>query len=59
MNTATIVKDKKGVYHIRISKQQPQIGGDVEVIEVLNQRDDESIDDFQERAIRFVKECLP
>jgi hypothetical protein len=56
MRTATIVKDRQnGMIHIRIGKE-PQTGGTVDLIEVLQQRDDESLEEFKERCIRFVKE---
>lgn len=55
-HTATIVKDKNDVYHVRISKDGPQDGGDVELIEVLNQRDNETLEEFKERALSFVRE---
>jgi len=54
--SATIVQDKSGVYHIRISTKGPQIGGDVEVIEVLF-ADTEA--EIKKKAIDFVEEYKP
>ena len=57
MRSATIVREKKGgMIHIRIDKNAPQTGGDVEVLEVLHQKDGESLEAFKERCVRFVKE---
>lgn len=53
MYTATIVKDKQGVYHIRISSKGPQTGGDVEVIEILYDSDQERL---KEKSVKYVKE---
>ena len=54
--SATIVRDKGGVYHIRISTKGPQIGGDVEVIEVLF-ADTEA--EIKKKAFDFVEEYEP
>ena len=58
MRSATIVREKKDPsrIYIRIDKGAPQTGGDIEVIEVLQQKDGESLEDFKERCVRFVKE---
>jgi hypothetical protein len=56
MHSATIVKDDKGHFHIRISKDGPQTGGKVKLIEILHQKDGESLDAFKERAVKFVQE---
>ena len=53
MYTATIVKDKKGVYHIRISTSGPQTGGDVEIVEILSDNDE---DKLKEKAVKYVRE---
>jgi len=53
MYTATIVKDKKGVFHIRISTAGPQTGGDVEVIEILSDADEEKL---KKKAVKYVRE---
>jgi hypothetical protein len=53
MYTATIVKDKQGVYHIRISSKGPQTGGDVKVIEILYDSDQEKL---KTKAVKYVKE---
>ncbi len=53
MYTATIVKDKQGVYHIRVSSRGPQTGGDVEVIEILSDTDQERL---KKKAVKYVKE---
>lgn len=55
MHNATIVKDKNGQYHIRIHPDAPQTGGNVKVIEVLQQKDGESLDQLKERALKFVQ----
>ena len=56
MYTATIVKDKQGVYHVRISSKGPQTGGDVKVIDVLQSRSGESQEQLKERALKYVQE---
>ena len=57
MLTATIVKDKtNGCIHIRIDKNGPQTGGDVEIIEVLQQKDDETDEELKLRALAYVHE---
>lgn len=57
MRSATIIKEKKsGTIHIRIDKNDPQTGGEIDVVEVLHQKNGESLEDFKERCIRFVKE---
>ncbi len=53
MYTATIVKDKQGVYHIRISSKGPQTGGDVEVIEILSDTDQERL---KQKAVTYVQQ---
>lgn len=59
MLKATIVRDKDGTYHIRISKDSPQTGGDVELIEILDQKPGESEGAFKERAVEFVRNRAP
>ncbi len=54
----TIVKDKKPgldrpTYHFRVGTKA-EIGGDVEVIEVLNQKDSESRAELEKRAEDFL-----
>jgi hypothetical protein len=57
MYTATIVKDKQGCYHIRISsKPEPQTGGDVKVIEILR---DDDYERLKKKAQQYVKEVAP
>jgi len=51
--TATIVKDKSGTYHVRISKKGPQTGGDVELIELLYGDNEQEL---KERAVKFINE---
>ena len=53
MYTATIVKDKKGVFHIRVSSKGPDTGGDVEVIEILSDPDQKKL---KEKAVKYVQE---
>lgn len=53
MYTATIVKDKQGVFHIRISTKGPQTGGDVEVVEILSGSDQKKL---EEKAVKYVRE---
>jgi len=53
MYTATIVKDKQGVFHIRISSKGPDTGGDVEVIEILSDTDQKKLKD---KAIKYVQQ---
>ncbi len=53
MLRATIVKERyKDQYHVRIGKE-PQKGGDVEVIEILVQREGESKEELAARAHEF------
>ncbi|MFA6603883.1 MAG: hypothetical protein WCT10_03520 [Patescibacteria group bacterium] len=54
--SATIVRDKKGAYHIRISNKGPQTGGDVEVIEILY---GDASDELGKRAVKFIKGYRP
>jgi len=54
--SATIVRDKNGVYQIRISNKGPQTGGDVEVIDILY-ADTEA--EIKSKAIKFVEEYEP
>ncbi len=59
MLTGTIVKLPNGTYKVRISTRGPQTGGDIEVIEILQQKDGESEEDFKKRCLRFVHEECP
>ena len=52
MYSATIVKDKQGVYHIRISSKGPQTGGDVEIIEILQDADQEKL---KKKSVDYVQ----
>lgn len=59
MLTATIVRDKDGVYHIRISKKGPDTAGDVTVIDILLQKDGENYDAFKFRCQEYVRDHKP
>ena len=53
---ATIVRHKvTGIYHIRIGPQ-PDDKGEVELIEVLVQKDGETVEAFKERTRQFVQD---
>ncbi len=52
MYVATIVRDKRGKYYVRIATA-PQTGGDVTVIDVLNGTDR---DELERRARRYAEE---
>lgn len=52
--TATIVKDAKQCIHVRISRDGPQTGGDVKVIEILQSKDEETAEEFKLRALAYV-----
>jgi hypothetical protein len=55
MYVATVIKEKKnGHYHVRIGKK-PQVGGDVDVIDVLNGAD---LKELKDRAERLVSELI-
>jgi hypothetical protein len=58
MLRATIVREKqlrdgRNSYHVRIG-QEPQTGGDVEVIEILGQKDGETRRQLDVRAYNFL-----
>lgn len=59
MQTATIIRIPPGRYEIRMDPKGAQAGGDVTVIEVLQQKDGESLEEFKERCVRFVREECP
>ncbi len=54
--SATIVKDKNGTYHIRVSSKGPQTGGDVEVLEILYDNDEQKLKDKAVEYVRQLKE---
>ncbi len=59
MLTGTIIRLPNGTYRVRISKHGPQTDGDVKIVEVLQQKDNETEEKFKERCIRFVQEECP
>lgn len=52
MRVATIVRDKRGRYHVRIG-DQAQPNGDVTVVEILNGFDE---DELRRKARRLISE---
>ncbi len=57
MYIATIVKKKNDpTIYIRFSNNAPATGGDVEVIDILLRKDEETIDKFKERVVKYVQE---
>ncbi len=52
MPIATIIRDKNGSVHVRISPSKSATGGDIEVIEVLIGGD---VDELRDRAHKFAK----
>lgn len=59
MLKATIVREGKDRYHVRIGKGPPQVGGDVELVEVLDQKPGESEEALKERALEFLRTRVP
>jgi hypothetical protein len=61
MRAATIVREKGDPkkIHIRISSDdEPQKGGEVELVEVIHQKDGETLEQFKERVVKFVREQI-
>lgn len=52
MPVATIIRDRNGAVHVRISADRPTTGGDIKVIDVMIGGD---ADELRDRAHEFAK----